>query len=50
MLTIVGDDELDLIELPNGMNIRMEFSIDKSGLKRMFSTEICKTIMFKIFI
>lgn len=30
MLTIVGDDELDLIELPNGMNIHIEFSIDKS--------------------
>ncbi|WP_407420683.1 hypothetical protein [Methanobrevibacter sp.] len=31
MLTIVGDDEQDIIELPNGMTIHMEFSIDKTG-------------------
>ena len=27
MLTIVGDDELDIIELPNNMKINMAFGI-----------------------
>ncbi|MBO6275710.1 MAG: hypothetical protein J6M91_09305 [Methanobrevibacter sp.] len=31
MLTIVGDDEQDIIELPNGMTILMEFGIDENG-------------------
>lgn len=31
MLTIVGDDELDIIELPNNMKINMTFSIDETG-------------------
>ncbi|WP_406532504.1 hypothetical protein [Methanobrevibacter sp.] len=31
MLTLVGDDELDIIELPNGMNICIEFGIDETG-------------------
>ena len=31
MLSIVGDDELDIVELPNGMKIHMEFGIDENG-------------------
>jgi len=31
MLTLVGDDEIDIMELPNGMKIYMDFGIDETG-------------------
>lgn len=31
MLNHVGDDEIDIIELPNGMKIHIEFSINEKG-------------------
>ena len=31
MLTIGGDDEFDIIELPNNMKINMAFGIDETG-------------------
>ena len=29
MLSIAGDDEIDIIKLPNGMTIKMDFSTEK---------------------
>ncbi len=31
MLTIVGDDESDIINLPNGMKIQIDFGIKEDG-------------------
>ena len=31
MLTRVGDDELDVMELPNGMTIKMDFATSETG-------------------
>lgn len=31
MLNIVGDDELDIIKLPNGMTIKIDFATEETG-------------------
>lgn len=31
MLKIVGDDELDIIKLPNGMTIKIDFATEETG-------------------
>ena len=48
MLTRFGDDELDVMELPNGMTIKMDFSIPPLKNDNLFDPGFpgCKTFCF----